>query len=195
MHATTSRCSGWCFREQERAEDYVIATGLQFSVRDFVTMAAACLDIHLQWKGAGLEGQAYDQYGESVVAVDPRYLRPAEVDTLLGDPTKARKQLGWSPRIDFRSLVEEMALQDLKAAERDALVTRHGPLGLFSFRVLTGRRRRYQRSTNNRSTQPTGSFLLPATVNPFSLFLAFTRDSARSPFFNTFGGQIPKWLI
>jgi GDPmannose 4,6-dehydratase len=61
-----------------------------------------------------------------VVAVDPRYFRPAEVETLLGDPTKARKQLGWSPRIDFRSLVEEMALEDLKAAERDALVTRHG---------------------------------------------------------------------
>jgi GDPmannose 4,6-dehydratase len=60
------------------------------------------------------------------VAVDPRYFRPAEVETLLGDPTKARNQLGWSPRIDFRSLVEEMALQDLKAAERDALVTRHG---------------------------------------------------------------------
>ena len=116
----------WLMLQQERAEDYVIATGLQFSVRDFVTMAAACLDIHLQWRGAGLEEQAYDQYGESVVAVDPRYFRPAEVETLLGDPTKARRQLGWSPRIDFRSLVEEMALEDLKAAERDALVTRHG---------------------------------------------------------------------
>ena len=116
----------WLMLQQERAEDYVIATGLQFSVRDFVTMAAACLDIHLQWKGAGLEEQAYDQYGDSVVAVDPRYFRPAEVETLLGDPTKARQQLGWSPRIDFRSLVEEMALEDLKAAERDALVTRHG---------------------------------------------------------------------
>jgi GDPmannose 4,6-dehydratase len=116
----------WLMLQQERAEDYVIATGLQFSVRDFVSMAAACLDIHLQWQGAGLEEQAYDQYGDSVVAVDPRYFRPAEVETLLGDPTKARLQLGWSPRIDFRSLVEEMALEDLKAAERDALVTRHG---------------------------------------------------------------------
>jgi GDPmannose 4,6-dehydratase len=116
----------WLMLQQERAEDYVIATGLQFSVRDFVTMAAAFLDIHLHWEGAGLEEQAYDQYGRSVVAVDPRYFRPAEVETLLGDATKARKQLGWSPRIDFRSLVEEMALEDLKAAERDALVTRHG---------------------------------------------------------------------
>ena len=116
----------WLMLQQERAEDYVIATGLQFSVRDFVTMAAACLDIHLHWEGSGLEEQAYDQHGKSVVAVDPRYFRPAEVETLLGDPTKARKQLGWSPRIDFRSLVEEMALEDLKAAERDALVTRHG---------------------------------------------------------------------
>jgi GDPmannose 4,6-dehydratase len=116
----------WLMLQQERAEDYVIATGLQFSVRDFVTMAAACLDIHLQWEGAGLEEQAYDQHGKAMVAVDPRYFRPAEVETLLGDPTKARKQLGWSPRIDFHSLVEEMALEDLKAAERDALVTRHG---------------------------------------------------------------------
>jgi GDPmannose 4,6-dehydratase len=116
----------WLMLQQGRAEDYVIATGVQFSVRDFVTMAAACLDIHLQWKGTGLEEQAYDQNGESMVAVDRRYFRPAEVETLLGDATKARKQLGWSPRIDFRSLVEEMALEDLKAAERDALITRHG---------------------------------------------------------------------
>jgi GDPmannose 4,6-dehydratase len=116
----------WLMLQQDRPEDYVIATGVQFSVRDFVTMAAACLDIHLQWRGVGLEEQAYDQYGASVVAVDRRYFRPAEVETLMGDATKARKQLGWSPRIDFRSLVEEMALEDLRAAERDALITRHG---------------------------------------------------------------------
>ncbi len=116
----------WLMLQQDHAEDYVIATGVQFSVRDFVTMAAAFLDIHLEWKGAGLDEHAYDQHGNVVVSVDPRYFRPAEVETLLGNPTKARKQLGWSPRIDFRSLVEEMALEDLKAAERDALVTRHG---------------------------------------------------------------------
>jgi GDPmannose 4,6-dehydratase len=116
----------WLMLQQDRAEDYVIATGVQFSVRDFVTMAAACLDIHLLWTGTALEEQAFDQHGNAVVAVDRRYFRPAEVETLLGDATKARRQLGWSPRIEFHSLVEEMALEDLKTAERDALVTRHG---------------------------------------------------------------------
>src|SRR6202789_2359425 len=112
----------WLMLQQEHAEDYVIATGVQYSVRDFVTVAAACLDIHLDWKGAGIHEQAYDQYGHAVVAIDPRYFRLAEVETWLGDATKARKQLGWSPRIDCRSLVEEMTCEDLKAAERDALV-------------------------------------------------------------------------
>jgi GDPmannose 4,6-dehydratase len=116
----------WLMLQQGRAEDYVIATGVQHSVRDFVTVAAACLNIHLEWKGIGLSEQAYDQQGNAVVAIDPRYFRPAEVETLLGDPTKARQQLGWSPKIDFRSLVEEMTSEDLKAAERDALTTRHG---------------------------------------------------------------------
>jgi GDPmannose 4,6-dehydratase len=116
----------WLMLQQERAQDYVIATGLQYSVRDFVTVAAACLDIHLEWTGSGLEEQAYDQHGNAVVAVDRRYFRPAEVETLLGDAAKARHELGWSPRIGFRSLVEEMALEDLKAAEREALITQHG---------------------------------------------------------------------
>jgi hypothetical protein len=83
------------------------------------------LDIHLERKGVGIDEQASDRHGNAL-AVDRRYFRPAEVETLLGDATKARKQLGWAPRIDFRSLVEEIALEDLKTAERDALVARRG---------------------------------------------------------------------
>jgi GDPmannose 4,6-dehydratase len=116
----------WLMLQQQEPKDYVIATGEQHSVRQFVTMAASFLNIRLEWKGAGIDEQAFDQNGNVVVAVDPRYFRPAEVETLLGDSTKARRELGWSPRTDFRTLVEEMALEDLKAAERDALVTRHG---------------------------------------------------------------------
>ena len=82
--------------QQERADDYVIATGVQYSVREFVTMAAACLDIHLEWKGRGTEEQAYDQHGNAVVAVDPRYFRPAEVETLLG--MRARRANNWAGR-------------------------------------------------------------------------------------------------
>jgi GDPmannose 4,6-dehydratase len=116
----------WLMLQQKNPTDYVIATGVQHSVREFVTMVAACLDIRLEWSGKGVDEQAFDQHGKALVAVDPRYFRPAEVETLLGDASKARRELGWAPRTDFRTLVEEMTIEDLKAAERDALVTRHG---------------------------------------------------------------------
>ena len=116
----------WLMLQQDRPEDYVIATGVQFSVRDFVNAAANELGIRLTWQGEGVDERAYDDCGKAVVAVDPRYFRPTEVETLLGDANKARTKLGWSPRISFRELVREMVREDLKSAERDQLVKREG---------------------------------------------------------------------
>lgn len=116
----------WLMLQQDSPEDFVIATGIQHSVRDFVGAAANELGIRLDWKGSGLDEKGYDQQGNCIVSVDPRYFRPAEVDTLLGDASKAREKLGWSPKITFQQLVEEMVREDLKAAERDHLVERHG---------------------------------------------------------------------
>jgi GDPmannose 4,6-dehydratase len=95
-------------------------------VRDFVGAVAKELDIEIQWRGSGRDEKAFDAAGRCIVAVDPRYFRPAEVDTLLGDATKARTELGWAPEITFGELVREMAIADLRAAERDALIRRHG---------------------------------------------------------------------
>jgi GDPmannose 4,6-dehydratase len=116
----------WLMLQQEQAEDFVIATGVQYSVRDFVNAAAEELGIQIRWEGHGVEEKGYDANGKCIVAVDPRYFRPTEVETLLGDPTKAREKLGWVPKIDFKSLVAEMVREDLKSAERDELVKRHG---------------------------------------------------------------------
>jgi GDPmannose 4,6-dehydratase len=116
----------WLMLQQERAEDFVIATGVQYSVRDFVDAAARELGIEVRWKGKGKDQVGYDARGEAIVRVDPRYFRPTEVETLLGDPTKAREKLGWTPRITFAQLVSEMVREDLKAAERDELVKKHG---------------------------------------------------------------------
>jgi GDPmannose 4,6-dehydratase len=116
----------WLILQQDKPEDFVIATGEQHSVREFVDLAATTLGMKLAWSGKGPEEVATDAAGRRVVAIDPRYFRPAEVDTLLGNPSKAKRQLGWSARTSFRELVEEMASEDLKAAERDELVKRHG---------------------------------------------------------------------
>ncbi len=116
----------WLMLQQPEPEDLVIATGEQHSVREFVEAAAAELEMKISWRGKGAEEKGYDDKGRAIVAVDPRYLRPAEVDTLLGDAAKARAKLGWSPKVRFKELVAEMAREDLLSAERDALVKRHG---------------------------------------------------------------------
>lgn len=116
----------WLMLQQEKPEDFVIATGTQYSVRDFINATAAELGMKLEWKGKDIDEKAYDENGRCIVAVDPRYFRPAEVETLLGDPTKAHQKLGWKPRTSFEQLVKEMVYSDLNAAERDALVKENG---------------------------------------------------------------------
>ena len=116
----------WLMLQQPEPEDFVIATGKQYSVRDFVNAAAQELGISITWRGTGVEEKGYDASGNMIVAVDPRYFRPTEVETLLGDATKARVRLGWSPRTSFTDLVAEMVREDLRAAERDELVKEHG---------------------------------------------------------------------
>jgi len=116
----------WLMLQQPQADDFVIATGVQYSVRDFVNEAAGELGIKMRWEGSGIDEKGYDEQGQCRVSVDPRYFRPTEVETLLGDASKAREKLGWSPRITFRELVSEMVREDLKSAERDELVKRHG---------------------------------------------------------------------
>ena len=117
----------WLMLQQDEPEDYVIATGEQHSVREFVEYAAAELGIRVEWRGTGVEKKGYDvDTGACIVAVDPRYYRPTEVDSLLGDATKAREKLGWTPRIPFRELVAEMVASDLTEAQRLDLCRRSG---------------------------------------------------------------------
>jgi GDPmannose 4,6-dehydratase len=125
-HARDYVVAQWLILQQDRADDYVIASGVQHSVRDFVSAVARVLEIPITWRGAGLDEQGIDPAGRAVVAVDPRYFRPAEVDTLLGDPGKAKRELGWEATTGFDELVREMAEADLRAAQRDALITQHG---------------------------------------------------------------------
>ena len=116
----------WLMLQQAHPRDYVIATGEQHSVREFINMTAEFLGMNLRWEGRGVDEKAYDERGSIVVSVDPRYFRPTEVKTLLGDATRARQELGWMPKTSFRELVCEMVKEDLEAAERDALVKEHG---------------------------------------------------------------------
>jgi GDPmannose 4,6-dehydratase len=116
----------WLMLQQETPEDFVIATGSQYSVRDFVSTAAKEIGIQLSWVGSGVDERGYDSNGVCLVSVDPRYFRPTEVDTLLGDSSKAQKQLGWQPKTTFQELVKEMVREDLKSAERDELIKSHG---------------------------------------------------------------------
>jgi GDPmannose 4,6-dehydratase len=116
----------WLMLQQDRPEDFVIATGAQHSVRDFVNAVCTELGTSIIWRGEGANEKGYDPAGKRIVAVDPRYFRPTEVDSLLGDASKARAKLGWSPKIPFKTLVGEMVSEDLRAAQRDELVKRHG---------------------------------------------------------------------
>jgi len=116
----------WLMLQQEKPEDFVIATGVQYSVRDFVNAAAQELDMQITWQGKGVDETGTDAQGNVVVKVDPRYFRPTEVETLLGDPTKAKQKLGWVPKISFNELVSEMVREDYKSAQRDELVKHHG---------------------------------------------------------------------
>lgn len=116
----------WMMLQQDAPEDFVIATGIQHSVREFVETAAKEIDLSIDWKGTGVNERGYDATGRCVIAVDPRYFRPTEVETLWGDASKAQRKLGWKPKISFQELVKEMVTQDLKAAQRDELVKRHG---------------------------------------------------------------------
>ena len=116
----------WLMLQQDEPEDFVIATGKQYSVRDFVNAAAQELEIRIDWQGKDVDEKGYDKNGKCIVAVDPRYFRPTEVDSLLGDASKAREKLGWVPKTTFEELVTEMVREDLEAAERDELIKEHG---------------------------------------------------------------------
>ena len=126
-HARDYVRAQWLMLQQDVPEDFVIATGKQYSVRDFVVAAGALLDMKIEWQGEGAEEVGIDTVtGRQLVRVDPRYFRPTEVETLLGDATKARQRLGWAAEVSFPELVAEMVESDLDAAKRDALIAKEG---------------------------------------------------------------------
>ncbi|WP_353572913.1 GDP-mannose 4,6-dehydratase [Candidatus Albibeggiatoa sp. nov. BB20] len=115
----------WLMLQQDEPDDYVIATGEQHSIREFVNLAAKYVGIQINWQGQGIDEKGYaDEH--CIVAVDPRYFRPTEVETLLGDATKARIQLNWTPKISFESMVQEMMEEDVMLAQRDEHCEQHG---------------------------------------------------------------------
>ncbi len=117
----------WLMLQQDHPDDYVIATGQQFSVRQCIDLAARHVGLQIRWQGSGLDEKGIDaNTGKVIVEIDPRYFRPTEVDTLLGDPTKAKLKLGWQPRISFDEMIAEMAQADLKEAEKDKYVRDKG---------------------------------------------------------------------
>jgi GDPmannose 4,6-dehydratase len=126
-HAKDYVRAQWLILQHQEPEDFVIATGTQYSVRDFVVAAGALLDMRIEWRGEGIDEVGIDAAtGRTLVRVDPRYFRPTEVQTLLGDASKARQKLGWHAEIDFAALVAEMVAKDLELAKRDALVAQRG---------------------------------------------------------------------
>jgi GDPmannose 4,6-dehydratase len=117
----------WLMLQQDSPEDYCIATGIQYSVRDFVNLSWNTINKEIRWVGDGVEEKGYDVgTGDLIVAVDQRYYRPTEVETLLGDSTKAKKELGWQPKIDLKQLINEMMANDLNIAKRDSLIKENG---------------------------------------------------------------------
>jgi GDPmannose 4,6-dehydratase len=126
-HAKDYVQAQWLMLQQDEARDYVIATGHQYSVRQFVEAAAGHLGMAIEWQGKGVEETGVDSVtGKTIIRIDPRYFRPTEVETLLGDASRARAELDWQPKVSFEALVEEMVREDLALAERDALVAREG---------------------------------------------------------------------
>ena len=108
--------------QQDKPEDFVIATGKQHSVKDFINLAAKELKMSLAWEGEGLNEVAKDKNGHTIIAIDPKYYRATEVETLLGDPSKAMEKLGWRPKTSFEDLVFEMTKNDLKLAESELML-------------------------------------------------------------------------
>ena len=136
-HAKDYVLMQWMMLQQDKAEDFVIATGVQYSVRQFIEWSAKELGINIKFKGSGLDEVGVVEsiegddapnidIGDVIVRIDPRYFRPAEVETLLGDPTKAKKKLGWAPKTTVQEMCSEMVAEDLKTAKRNALLISHG---------------------------------------------------------------------